>query len=61
MDIRLPTISAGLTISSEYRSPRASRQALIRRKESSLSSDNGNGLFVLKKEFLIEERRNNNL
>lgn len=41
MDIRLPTISAGLTISGEYRSPRASRQALIRRKESSLSSDNG--------------------
>ncbi|XP_043596683.1 popeye domain-containing protein 3-like isoform X3 [Bombus pyrosoma] len=41
LDIRLPTISAGLTISSEYRSPRASRQALIRRKESSMSSDNG--------------------
>lgn len=58
MDIRLPTISAGLTISGEYRSPRASRQALIRRKES--SSDNGNP-FILKKEFLIEERRNNNL
>ncbi|XP_043507396.1 popeye domain-containing protein 3-like isoform X1 [Frieseomelitta varia] len=41
LDIRLPTISAGLTISGEYRSPRASRQALIRRKETSMSSDNG--------------------
>ncbi|KOX71469.1 Blood vessel epicardial substance [Melipona quadrifasciata] len=41
LDIRLPTISVGLTISGEYRSPRASRQALIRRKETSMSSDNG--------------------
>lgn len=32
LDIRLPTISAGLGISSEYRSPRAYRQALIRKE-----------------------------
>lgn len=41
LDIRLPTISAGLSLTGEYRSPRASRQVLIRRKESSLSSENG--------------------
>lgn len=34
LDIRLPTISAGLGISTEYRSPRAYRQALIRKKET---------------------------
>ncbi|XP_033228448.1 popeye domain-containing protein 3 [Belonocnema kinseyi] len=39
LDIRLPTISAGLGISGEYRSPRTSRQALIRRKESQLASN----------------------
>ncbi|CAD6234154.1 GSCOCG00007598001-RA-CDS [Cotesia congregata] len=32
LDIRLPTISAGLNMSGEYRSPRASRQALIRQR-----------------------------
>ncbi|XP_066594021.1 popeye domain-containing protein 3-like [Prorops nasuta] len=35
LDIRLPSISAGLGFcSTEYRSPRASRQAIIRRKEA---------------------------
>ncbi|XP_043467747.1 popeye domain-containing protein 3 [Leptopilina heterotoma] len=40
LDIRLPTISAGLGISGEYRSPKTSRQALIRRRESQLASNN---------------------
>ncbi|XP_046426816.1 popeye domain-containing protein 3 isoform X2 [Neodiprion pinetum] len=41
LDIRLPSISAGLGIGGEYRSPRGSRQALIRRKETKLASNNG--------------------
>ncbi|CAL1688084.1 unnamed protein product [Lasius platythorax] len=40
LDIRLPTISAGLGINTEYRSPRAYRQALIRRKEIKPTSNN---------------------
>lgn len=40
LDIRLPTISAGLGISNEYKSPRAYRQALIRRKETKPTSNN---------------------
>ncbi|GAB1864262.1 Popeye domain-containing protein 3 [Camponotus japonicus] len=40
LDIRLPTISAGLGISTEYRSPRAYRQALIRKKETKPTPNN---------------------
>ncbi|XP_050447415.1 popeye domain-containing protein 3-like [Cataglyphis hispanica] len=40
LDIRLPTISAGLGINSEYRSPRAYRQAQIRKKEIKSTSNN---------------------
>ncbi|XP_025160621.1 popeye domain-containing protein 3 isoform X2 [Harpegnathos saltator] len=40
LDIRLPSISAGLGMSSEYRSPRAYRHALIRKKETKPTSNN---------------------
>ncbi|XP_074093998.1 popeye domain-containing protein 3 isoform X2 [Cotesia typhae] len=43
LDIRLPTISAGLNMSGEYRSPRTSRQALIRRKEGKATANNVSG------------------
>ncbi|XP_044007452.1 popeye domain-containing protein 3-like isoform X2 [Aphidius gifuensis] len=50
LDIRLPSISAGHGKSGEYRSPRASRQALIRRKDNKLANNNerqGNNLTKL--------------
>ncbi|XP_063983340.1 popeye domain-containing protein 3-like isoform X1 [Diachasmimorpha longicaudata] len=43
LDIRLPSISAGIGVSSEYRSPRASRQALIRRKDAKHAANNVGG------------------
>ncbi|XP_012219484.1 popeye domain-containing protein 3-like [Linepithema humile] len=53
LDIRLPTISAGLGISGEYRSPRTCRQALIK-KDSKLTSNNVSGMK-------LKERTANNL
>ncbi|XP_034945680.1 popeye domain-containing protein 3-like isoform X2 [Chelonus insularis] len=44
LDIRLPSISAGITMSSEYRSPRTSRQTLIRRKEGKSTANNGGAI-----------------
>lgn len=43
LDIRLPTISAGLGITGECRSPRTYRQALIRKKGTKSTSNNVSG------------------
>ncbi|KAK2581252.1 hypothetical protein KPH14_008042 [Odynerus spinipes] len=40
LDIRLPSINAGIGLSGDHRSPRTSRQALIHRKDTSLTSNN---------------------
>ncbi|XP_014612216.1 PREDICTED: popeye domain-containing protein 3-like [Polistes canadensis] len=54
LDIRLPTINAGIGLSGDHRSPRTSRQTLIHRKDTNPTSNNVAGAKP-------KERTTNNL